>query len=378
MGAAKRIVILSARVGAGHVRAATALAEAFGEMYPGVEVRHIEALEYTSAAFRKSFIGTYEKLVKHLPSVWELLYEKMEAKPVTSKTKRLSALFSRINSRRMVKEVAAWGPDRVVCTHYFPAEILGARRRKGKLDVPIFVTLTDYDIHVMWIQRGVDRYFVATDEMAYALEAKGIGDAKVSVTGIPIMPVFSKRFPDKRTMRKALGLRPRCPTVLVAAGGMGLAGIDQTVTTLADTADDVQLLAVAGSNEKLAAALAKAAEDRPGKIVPFGFVDNMHELMAASDFAVTKCGGLTSSECMAMGLPMVIVKPIPGQEERNSDFLLASGVGVRANSPAHLQFKVRDLLGDAARRARMRAAARITARPRAAYDIAAEVMRDLD
>ena len=377
MGAAGRIVILSVKVGAGHLRAAAALEQALHQLYPGVEVRHIEALEYTSAAFRKSFTGAYENLVKHLPSVWGLFYDKMEAKPVTSKSKRLAALFDRINSQRILKEVTAYDPDRIVCTHYFPAEILSARRRKGKLPVPIFVTLTDYDVHMMWIQEGVDRYFVATDEMAYALEAKGIGDAKVSVTGIPIMPVFAKRFPSKRVIRRKLGLRPETPTVLVAAGGFGLARIDETVAALADAADDVQLLAIAGRNHKLAEKLAEAAEGRGGKILPFGFVDNMHELMAASDFAVTKCGGLTSSECMAMGLPMVIVSPIPGQEERNSDFLLASGVGVRANSPAQLVFKVRELLGDAARVARMRTAAKRVAKPRAAYDIAAEVMSPL-
>jgi len=176
-------------------------------------------------------------------------------------------------------------------------------------------------------------------------------------------------------MRARLGLRPEPPTVLVAAGGFGLGSVDETVATLADAAADAQLLAVAGRNEKLRKALEEVAATRHGKVVPFGFVDNMHELMAASDFAVTKCGGLTSSECMAMGLPMVIVRPIPGQEERNSDFLLENGVAVRANSAAHLVFKVKRLLGDPARLEQMSAAAKRAARPRAAYEIAARVMQ---
>ena len=100
----------------------------------------------------------------------------------------------------------------------------------------------------------------------------------------------------------------------------------------------------------------------------------MHELMAASDVAVTKSGGLTSSECLALGLPMVVVRPIPGQEERNSDFLLERGVALRANSPAHLVFKLRRLLGSPETLARMRASARLIARPRAAYDVADAVM----
>jgi len=374
MSRVKRVLILSIKAGAGHLRAAEALEEVFREKYPNIQVRHIEALEYTNRAFRKTFTGAYNKLVTRLPSVWGMIYERLEKKPVDSKTKRLAALFDRINSRRILKEVNAYDPDRILCTHYFPAEILAPRRRKGGLRARIYVTLTDYDIHVMWIQDGVDGYFVATDEMAYALQAKGIGDAKVSVTGIPIMPVFSKRYPDKRTMRRKLGLRAAPPTVLVAAGGFGLGGVDQTVATLADAAADVQLLAVAGKNKKLHEALEKAAETRQGKIVPFGFVDNMHELMAASDLAVTKSGGLTSSECLAMGLPMVIASPIPGQEERNADFLLENGAAARANSPAHLVFKLQRLLGDRKQLARMRAAARRIAKPRAAYNIAAQVV----
>jgi len=303
-----------------------------------------------------------------------MIYEQMERKPTTSKMKRLAALVDRLNSRRLLKEVAGFAPDRVICTHYLPAEILGRRRRKGKLDAPLFVTLTDYDIHVMWIQPGVDGYFVATDEMAYALREKGVGEATVTVSGIPIMPVFSKRYRAKPAMRQRLGLRPEPPTVLVAAGGFGMGGVDATVAMLAEAADDVQLLAIAGRNEKLHQALQAVAKAHEGRIVPFGFVTNMHELMAASDFAVTKCGGLTSSECLAMGLPMVIVSPIPGQEERNADFLLEGGAALRANSSAHLLYKVTTLLRDERRLARMRTAARRIAKPHAAFDIVERVL----
>ena len=375
MSKTRKVLILSIKAGAGHLRAAAALEAVFRERYPRVEVKHVEALEYTHPTFQKSFTKTYEKLATDLPSVWGYIYGKMEQKPVESKTKRLVALFDRMNSRPIVKLAREFNPDRIICTHYFPAETLAAQRRKGKLDAPISVTLTDYDIHTLWIQKGVDQYFVATDEMAYALQTKGVGDAKVTVTGIPIVPVFSKRYPSKRTMRRQLGLRVEPPTVLVAAGGFGLIKVDQTVATLAGTIADVQLIALAGRNEELLKSLTAVAESHPGKVVPFGFVDNMHALMAASDFIVTKCGGLTSSECLAMGLPMVIVKPIPGQEERNSDFLLESGAAVRANSAAHLVYKVQKLLSDEKLLARMRTATRRIARPRAAYDIAAEVMK---
>jgi processive 1,2-diacylglycerol beta-glucosyltransferase len=178
-------------------------------------------------------------------------------------------------------------------------------------------------------------------------------------------------------MRRKLGLRAEPPTVLVSAGGFGFMRVDQTVAMLADAVDDVQLVALAGRNVKIEKALRAAAALRPGKIVPLGFAGNMHELMAASDFVVSKSGGLTCSECLAMGLPMVIFNPVPGQEERNADYLLENGVALRANSAAHLVYKVRRLLTDAPLLARMKSATHQIARPRAAYDIVETVLNSI-
>src|SRR5208283_3165120 len=125
----------------------------------------------------------------------------MEQKASTSKSKKFAALIDRLNAAPIVRMVRRYAPDAVICTHYLPAEILGPLRRKGKLAAPLSVALTDFDLHAMWIQEGVDAYFVATDEMAHALEEKGIGNAKVSVTGIPIMPVFSQPHLAPQAMR---------------------------------------------------------------------------------------------------------------------------------------------------------------------------------
>jgi len=371
---AKRVMIISVKAGAGHMRAAQAVEAAFKERFPQVEVRNIEALGFTNAAFQKSFTGTYEKLSADLPSVWGMIYEKMEAKPAKSKMKKLATLFDRANALPLLAEVKAFGPDAIVCTHYLPAEVLAPRRRKGKLAAPVYVVLTDYDIHTMWIQDGVDGYFVATGEMAYALDAKGVGNARVVVTGIPVMPEFARRYPGKPEMRRNLGLRTGAPTVLVSAGGFAAAGVEEAIGRVADAAEGAQLLVVAGRTESLKKVIDRVASKHRGRVVPYGFITNMNELMAASDFAVTKSGGLTSSECLAMGLPMVIWNPIPGQEERNSDYLLENGAALRANSLAHLVFKVRRLLGDSALLARMQDAARRIARPNAAFEIAQRVM----
>lgn len=375
MATARRILILPVKAGAGHLRAAQAIEQAFAEEHPEAEVLNLEALEYTNEAFRRAFTGAYETLAKELPSIWGYIYDTMEEKNPNSRMKRVAQIFDNLNARPLWNKVKEFDPHAVVCTHYMPAEVLGAQRAKGALDAPVFVTLTDYDIHSMWIQPGVDTYFVATEEMAHALQSAGVDADKTCVAGIPILPVFSADYGDRAAMRQTLGLRPDARTLLVSAGGFGLGEVDKTVDVLADSLPETQFVAIAGRSEALHKALQAVADKYDGRVKAFGFVDNMHELMAASDLAVTKCGGLTSSECLAMGLPMVIVRPIPGQEDRNADFLLENGVAVRANSNAHTIFKVKALMRDPERLERMSAAARAAAHPRAAYTIADTVMK---
>ena len=369
----KRVLVVSAKAGAGHLRAAEAVESAVRETYPDVEVRNLDALEYTNVLFRKNFTGLYHQLVKRLPSVWGMIYGSTERRSANQFIKKLSGFVDRLNTRALRKAVRKYDPDAVICTHYLPAEVFAVQRRKGTLRASVSIVLTDYDIHPMWVQGGADRYFVATEEMAHALRVKGIGDATAHVSGIPVLSQFTQSYPDRTAMREQLGLRPTPKTVLMAAGGFGMVKVDELVAMLADAVDDVQFLVIAGRNKKLEKSLRTVADARPGKIVPFGFVSNMHELMAASDFMVTKCGGLTSTECLVMSVPMIIVNPIPGQEERNADFLLESGAALRANSPAHLLFKVRKLLDNPSLLTQMRDAASRVAHPRAAYDIAQAV-----
>ncbi len=369
----RKILLLSVKAGAGHMRAAEALMQAF-QAYPEIDVLHLDALQYTNPAFRQSFIHGYEHLAKDLPSLWGYLYDSLEEGRAGRQFKRLSTLFGQLNTRPLRRMVDQFDPDGIVCTHYAPAEVLAPRRKNGRLRATLHVVLTDYDIHAMWLQHGIDHYHVATEEMAFALSMKEYGEDTVHVSGIPVMPDFNADYPDRAAMRERLGLIPERPTVLVTAGGYGLIKIDQIVPILAQRLPQAQFLAVAGRNENLRRKLDKAAAEQPESIVSFGFVENMHELMAASDFIVAKSGGLTVSEAMAMGLPMVIVKPIPGQEERNATWVLERGAGVWAHTHGHLVYKVERLLKEPERLARMQQTARAIGRPDAADRIADTVL----
>jgi processive 1,2-diacylglycerol beta-glucosyltransferase len=178
----------------------------------------------------------------------------------------------------------------------------------------------------------------------------GIDADKVSVSGIPVDPVFRIRK-DQKEMRARLGLDARRFTVLVSAGGFGVGPVETLIAqlqTMTDVPGGAQVVAIAGRSEELKAKLERLAKktphDAPVRVHPIGFTKQMDEYMAASDILISKPGGLTTSEAMARGLPMCVVNPIPGQEERNSDHLLEAGVAIKCNNPPTLGWKLQELL----------------------------------
>ena len=372
-----KVLILSVKAGAGHLRAAQAVEEALKTYHPEVEVRHEDSLEYTNAPFRKTFTDGYNMLAKNLPSIWGLMYESLEHKEEKSKAKWLIQAFDMLNSGPLRKMVAEYQPDAIVSTHFLPQEALSPKRVGKKLKARFHVVITDYDIHSMWVRSITDMYYVASDEMKYALETKKGPEAGIQVSGIPVMSDFSREYPDMREVRQRLGLHPDRRTVLLASGGFGYTPLDRIVPELLREIPDAQFLTVAGKNEKMKKAVEKACEEHKDRVFVYGFVNNFHDLMAASDFIITKAGGLTSSESLAMGKPMIIVKPLPGQEERNTSYLLEKGAALLGHTPSHLVYKAAKLLKNPDLLERMSNQARSVARSDAAKFVADAVVRDL-
>ncbi|GMV81071.1 MAG: hypothetical protein AMXMBFR7_22550 [Planctomycetota bacterium] len=369
-----RIALLSVRIGAGHFRAAEAVAEGLRRLEPEAQIDHLDAFRFFNPVFRASFMGFYTGMLRAAPGAWRSMYEAMELRPAGHWTHRFNAWFDRQHAGRLRAHLQRADYDAVVCTHYLPVEVCAHLRRAGKLRAPLHVVLTDFQIHTMWIQPGVDRYHVATPEMADALRTKAGPKPQIDATGIPILAAFGDESEPREALRLRLGLEPGRPVALVAGGGFGLGAGARLVETLAEAIPCTQWLCIAGTNRALLEDLNRAAIRFPGRIRTFGYVENMHELTRAADLAVTKCGGLTSSECLARGLPMVVVHPIPGQEERNADFLLECGVAVRPHGTAQLIFKVRELFQEPERLERMRFAARHAARPQAQDSIARAIL----
>ena len=362
------VMILSGASGAGHISAAEALGAAF--KLRGVEARHVEVLKYTNPLFRKVYSDLYKELCTKQPDVLGWVYRALD-RPWRYQKRRLA--LDMLSTVSFVKLLRREKPDIAICTHFLPAEILVYLKRKKILDIPIGIVVTDYDAHAMWLYRNVDWYFVACEETRAYLSALGIPPDTIYVTGIPIDPVFQQEK-SKRDVRLQFGLDPDMTTILVSAGGFGVGPVESLVQSLQEMKHPIQLVVICGKNESLEKRLLKLEHGRhPVKVV--GFTKEMDTWMAASDLIVGKAGGLTSTEALARGLVLVIVNPIPGQEERNSDHFLEEGVAIRCNNLPALAYKIDNLLADRERFSAMQRAVRRLARPHASRDIVSTVLQ---
>jgi processive 1,2-diacylglycerol beta-glucosyltransferase len=373
----RKVLLLSASAGAGHLRAAEAIEKAFNEAKDAGsrEVHHIDVLNYTNKLFRHFYSKAYIDLVNKMPEVPGWMYDKLD-KPWKNERRRLA--LDKLNTRPFVKLLRKYQPDLIVCTHFLPAEIVSWLKAKERLSSRQVIIVTDFDVHAMWLVHHYERYFVALDEARVYLEALGIPASKITVSGIPIDPVFGLKK-DKHAMRAKHGLAADRTTILLSAGGFGVGSVDALVNSLLPLQNRAQIVAICGRNEELKKRLSRLAarikSDATVTLKPFGYTKEMDELMTASDIVIGKPGGLTTSEALAKGLVFVIVNPIPGQEERNSDHLLEAAVAIRSNNLPTLSYKLDRLLADPQRFKSMQANSRRMGRPNAAKEIVEQLLR---
>jgi processive 1,2-diacylglycerol beta-glucosyltransferase len=282
---------------------------------------------------------------------------------------RFRFLIEKLNLRPFVRFLLAEPWDLVINTHFLPAEVIAWLRLKGRLTVPQVTVTTDLDTHRLWVNQPCDRYFTATEEGAVYLHSWGVPAADTVVTGIPVHPEFS-RPKERGELLARHGLAGDRPIVLQLAGGFGVGPVERLYRELLQVNVPLQVVAVTGRNEKLQRQLAAIPCPEHHRSRVLGFTREMDELMAVADLVVSKPGGLTTSETLARGAVMVIVNPIPGQESRNSDFLLENGAAIKVNNIATLSYKLAALLREPGRLERLRENVRRLARPRAAFAVA--------
>ncbi|MFZ6820406.1 MGDG synthase family glycosyltransferase [Undibacterium sp. Ji22W] len=371
----KKILLLSVSAGAGHARAAEAIRAYAAIADPTSTVIHLDVMDYVTSGFRQIYTDFYLKLVNHAPTLWGYLYN------FTNEVKRDSTIekwrrgLERWNAKKLLREIQAFQADAIICTHFLPAEMLSRLIARQELPCPVWVQVTDFDLHRMWIHEGMAGYFAANQEVAFRMRSQGIADERIHVTGIPIMPVFAQA-PARAICAAEFGVDPTKLTIILMAGGAGLGQLDQLAAQLLqmrfDQADDVipfQLIVLSGKNTKALQALQTLALTYPKRLFPIGFTSQVERLMACADLIITKPGGLTTSECLAMALPMIVNAPIPGQEERNADYVMEQGAALKAIDSLALEFRIRELIAHPSRLHHMREQARSLGQPYAAQSV---------
>ncbi|MCC6126438.1 MAG: glycosyltransferase [Pirellulales bacterium] len=366
----KRILVLSASVGAGHLRAAQAVEKALRLLDTEASVENFDVMDFTNAAFRRLYAKSYLDLVNRAPHALGYFYDLLDKKPSPQhKSDRLRLLVEKLNLRKFLKFLQEKTWDVIVNTHFLPAEIIASLRRQGKLATPQLTATTDFETHRLWVNQPCDHYFTATEEGALNLQHWGVPAADITVTGIPIDPEFSEEK-DRGGCLKRQGLAGDRPILLQLAGGFGVGPVEKLFGGLMEIEKPLEIVVVAGRNEELKNRLERLETPERHRVHILGFTTEIDELMAVADVVVSKPGGLTTSETLARGAAMAVVNPIPGQESRNSDFLLENGAAVKINNLSTLTYKMNQLLGDPARLAALKQNARRLGRPQAAFAVA--------
>ena len=379
MSSKPRVLLLSASSGAGHVRAAQALENAFAAR-GDCTVEHIDVIHYVSKLFQRAYDKAYIAMVRRAPGLMGVLYDRTD-QPWRHARRRLA--LDRLNTGPMIRLLKRTQPDLCVATHFLPAEIIAWLIAKKKLRAHNAIVVTDYDVHAMWLCQTVDRYYVAMDESAEYLANIGVPRERLRVMGIPIDPLFAKPI-DRAEARRALGLDPAATSLLISAGGYGIGPVEQLVNDLLALKKPWQIVAIAGKAEKVQKRLEEISRGAgplatgTPRLVSVGFTKEMDKYMAAADLLVGKAGGLTTSEALARELPIALIEPIPGQEERNADHLLEAGAAIRCNNLPAAAWKIAALLDDSARLEKMREAARRMGKPNSAANIAQDALRLID
>jgi processive 1,2-diacylglycerol beta-glucosyltransferase len=360
------VLFLSASVGEGHTSAACAVRSAVAERIPNAHCQVVDSYRYASQVFHRVASNGYIGMVKMLPQLYKYIYDQAERATKVSAFKSWLHHYTAVNLRQYV---AMLDPDIVVCTHAFPCGVMAEYKREYADAPPVIGIVTDFVVHPFWIHRNIDAYAVATTEMRQALIARGVPGERIAVTGIPIDARFGEGL-SRTAARAAIGIDPHRKTILLMGGGLGIGPLENALVGMDTLRHDVQIVIVVGKNSRLERRLGEAARTLRKPVTVAGFVRNVYEYMRAADILVSKPGGMTSSEALAARLPIVMLRPLPGQEERNTRYLEDSGVGVRVQSMPELTTVLDSLLASPDRLHRMRENADALRMPHAAQAVA--------
>ena len=344
----KKILIFYASYGGGHLSAANSIKDYLSSNYEKIDVELIDCMKYINKPIEKITTTAYNEMAKKAPWAWGKIYSDSQKGPLAHITTRSNQVFA-IKLLRLLREKK---PDLIISTHPFGSQMCSYLKRKGKITSKIATILTDFAPHDQWLVGSdyTDYFFVAHNKMKEYLISKNIPENKIFATGIPISNKFLETFNTSKIL-SSLGLKENLKTVLFFAGGKFGLGKSRTLeifNTLVNDFNNIQVIAISGKNKKMYEEFNQIVKiaNKTNFIKVFEFVNNVPELMAVSDVVITKPGGLTTTESLVSGLPMIIINPIPGQEEENAQFLEHSNVGIWLKKQMNITETISNFLSD--------------------------------
>lgn len=345
MNNAKRVLLMHISNVSGHRCASLAIEKALRQIDAKVQTCNIDAFNYTNPYLEKFINKLYMFVIVVMPGLWDYLYDN---EGILKRVKKIRSLFHKVNEKKIQKLFDEFKPDIVVCTQAFPCGMVADYKRRHNLSTPLMGVLTDYAPHLYWLSNFVDIYVVPAPGVQQKLRQRGVPGERLKVLGIPIDTKF-RNINSRQEIFRRLGLDSNLPVILIMGGGQGLGPIKEIVRTLDKLRSCVQMIVVCGTNKSLYKWLKKKKSifNKPVSII--GYSDQINDLMTISSFMVSKPGGLTSAEALSKSLPIIIVKPLPGQENRNTRFLLETGIALKVNNFSQLQSLAEELLNDTAK-----------------------------
>ena len=359
-------------MGVGHVSAAQAVCAGLRRIDPGVRTNIVDSYKYAALVVSRVVSDGYLHMVKTIPQMYRYIYARAERATAVGPFRTWAHQFTAGNLRALIERER---PDVVVCTHAFPCGAMAEYKKLYAGAPPVVGIVTDFAVHGFWTHANVDGYVVATEAMRDAMVARGIESERIATSGIPVRPEFVPGAESRDAIRERLGLPRDRDVVLMMGGGLGIGPLERMMRALQALPERPAVVVIAGRNARTQRRVLAAAESVGYPVRVMRFVDNVYDYMHAADAFVTKPGGLSAAEALVARVPMILCKPLPGQEERNARILCEAGAAVRVREVRELPEALAAVLGDSQRRARMSAAAARLGRPNAAGEAASMIAR---
>ena len=375
----KKILIFYGSYGGGHLSAAKSIKSYLEENYNNIEIQIVDCIEYINKYLNKVSTDAYKELAKKMPWVWKHVYKNSQNGALS----HISNTTNKLMSYKLNSLLQEFKPDLVISTHPFATQMCAILKKREKIECKLATVLTDYHIHPQWLilYEYVDYFFVSNEKMKKDMIEEGIFDEKIFVTGIPVSQKFSLPF-DKQSIYDEFNLNSNKKTVLFFAGGEFGLGRNTTfmvLKALIRLFKDTQIIAISGKNEKMNKKFNELVEitNSSDRVKVLEYTNKVPEIMSISSFVITKPGGLTVTECLASSLPIVIINPIPGQEEENAEFLVNNDVAIWIKKEDNISRALKNLYRNTEHFNLMKNNAQILSKPNATQNICEILLKEI-